>query len=195
MAGKKILMSKPGGYIYAIGAEGTDFVKIGSTRVSVEKRMKGLQTGQPFPLRVLAVTPVQENMRYIEVSIHRFLDQERQRGEWFLIKIEDNAALEQLIVRALSYVAKQEETQRLAKERIRLDSGELQWLQQWRQAHNLTQREAATLFGVHPVTYAKWEVGMRDLEGAALRLAELYRDDKRLVTYARTTYLTRKDTR
>ena len=57
----------------------------------------------------------------------------------------------------------------------------LRWLQQWRQHHELTQAEAALLFGVHHITYAKWEVGMRALEGSALRLATLYRDRPYLV--------------
>lgn len=46
-------------------------------------------------------------------------------------------------------------------------------LRQWRASHALTQAEAARLFNVHPVTYAKWEVGLIPLTGAALRLAEV----------------------
>jgi transcriptional regulator with XRE-family HTH domain len=49
----------------------------------------------------------------------------------------------------------------------------LVWLQQWRAAHGLTQTEAACLFNVHPVTYAKWEIGTIPLQGAALRLADV----------------------
>ena len=71
----------------------------------------------------------------------------------------------------------------------------LPWLQQWRQSQRLTQREAALLFNVHRITYAKWEVGMLTLEGAALRLAELYRDEPQIVGRQRQKYLTRKDTR
>jgi DNA-binding transcriptional regulator YiaG len=44
-------------------------------------------------------------------------------------------------------------------------------LKTWRQSHALTQAEAAALFGVHPVTYARWELGTRTMDGAALRLA------------------------
>lgn len=63
----------------------------------------------------------------------------------------------------------------------------LVWLQAWRASHALTQGDAAAIFGVHIVTYAKWEVGLFPLQGAALRLAEVlqtpqgYRLAKRLL--------------
>ena len=37
------------GHIYAMQAVGTPYIKIGSTTGSPEKRLKTLQTGQPFP--------------------------------------------------------------------------------------------------------------------------------------------------
>jgi hypothetical protein len=43
-------MPSPGGTIYAIGAVGTSWVKIGRTTGPVMKRLQTLQTGQPFPL-------------------------------------------------------------------------------------------------------------------------------------------------
>ena len=46
-------------------------------------------------------------------------------------------------------------------------------LSTWRAQVQLTQAEAATLFGVHPVTYAKWESGMQGMTGTALRLAQV----------------------
>jgi hypothetical protein len=76
-------MPSPGGTIYAIGAVGTSFVKIGSTRTTVVERLKILQTGQPFPLQVVASVPVESNVRRIEKQVQAFLDAERLRGEWF----------------------------------------------------------------------------------------------------------------
>ena len=56
----------------------------------------------------------------------------------------------------------------------------LHWLQQWRQSHALTQADAARLFNVHWVTYAKWELGERPLTGAALRLAAVLQEPQGL---------------
>jgi hypothetical protein len=42
-------MTKPGGLLYALGAEGTSLVKIGYTTSSIETRVKTLQVGHPFP--------------------------------------------------------------------------------------------------------------------------------------------------
>jgi len=49
----------------------------------------------------------------------------------------------------------------------------LRWLRRWRKAHSMTQTEAAELFGVHPMTYTKWEQGTMQLQGPALRLAHI----------------------
>lgn len=100
-------MPKPGGYIYALGAEGTSFVKIGSTRTSVPLRLKQLQTGQPFPLQVLAAVSVETNMRGIEKQVHTFLAEAQRRGEWFEMPM-DLATLKKLIVRALQHMAEAE---------------------------------------------------------------------------------------
>jgi hypothetical protein len=45
-----------GGFIYAIGVEGVPSVKIGKTAGPVIKRLAMLQTGQPAPLKVLALS-------------------------------------------------------------------------------------------------------------------------------------------
>jgi hypothetical protein len=44
-------MPKPGGIIYAIGAVGTPWVKIGSTRTNVEERRKLRASGPARPRR------------------------------------------------------------------------------------------------------------------------------------------------
>jgi hypothetical protein len=100
-------MSNPGGTIYAIGAVGTSYVKIGSTRPSVERRMRALQTAQPFSLQVLATVPVEEDLHRIEKQVHAFLATEGRRGEWFNLDI-DMGQLEALIVRAIHYLHEEE---------------------------------------------------------------------------------------
>jgi transcriptional regulator with XRE-family HTH domain len=81
-----------------------------------------LQIGQPFPLQVLASIPVETDAQRIEKQVHAFLAAERRRGEWFEIDL-DTPALEQLVVRAVQYVAEQEEQQRLA--RLRREEAQL----------------------------------------------------------------------
>jgi DNA-binding XRE family transcriptional regulator len=114
-------MPKPGGTIYAIGAVGTSWVKIGCTMTAVEKRRKTLQTGQPFPLHVLAAVTVAADVVRIEKRVHAFLIEEQRRGEWFDVPM-DTATLEALIVRAVQYIAEADarEAQHLAQKRPRL---------------------------------------------------------------------------
>jgi len=103
-------MPSPGGTIYAIGAMGTSWVKIGCTTGPVMKRLQTLQTGQPFPLQVRAAIPVETDAHRIERQVHAFLEAERRRGEWFDVPM-DTATLEALIVRAVAYLAAQEAPQ------------------------------------------------------------------------------------
>ena len=104
------VMSKPtpGGILYAIGAPGTPYVKIGRTRTPVEKRLGSLQSGYPAPLQVFAAVAIPENLSTIEAYVHAFLHKERRRGEWFEVEIADNAQLEAVIASAMQYAAEQE---------------------------------------------------------------------------------------
>ena len=97
-------MPKPGGIIYAIGTQGSTMVKIGSTRTSVEKRLKILQLGEPFRLHIVARMQIDADVRQLESYVHRFLERERKRGEWFDISITGDAQLADLVVRAVQYV-------------------------------------------------------------------------------------------
>src|ERR1043166_1449897 len=109
-------MANGGGYLYAIGTLGAPWVKIGSTQGPVEKRLKGLQTGHPLPLKILARLHVETDMRRIEAYVHTFLAKARQRGEWFDVQISDDAQLEQLVAQAIQYVAEQEAQKRRDRE-------------------------------------------------------------------------------
>lgn len=96
-----------GGLLYAIRAEGTSLVKIGYTTGSVEKRIKAMQTGQPFPLCVIATHPIEDDVRRKEAWLHAFLNQERRSGEWFDIAL-DQETFADLIARAIQFGAAQE---------------------------------------------------------------------------------------
>ena len=116
--------NKAGGTIYAIGAVGTSLVKIGSTRSSVTRRLRALQTGQPFPLQLLATVPVGSDVQRIEKQVHAFLEAARRRGEWFDFPM-NSTMLEKLIVRAVKALGAQEalpltESARVARWRQRM---------------------------------------------------------------------------
>jgi DNA-binding XRE family transcriptional regulator len=148
-------MPKPGGTIYAIGAVGTSWVKIGSTRAGVAQRLKILQTGQPFPLQVLAIVPVETDVQRIEHQVHVFLAEEQRRGEWFEVAM-DAARLEALVVCAVQYVlagGAGHERRRYAKtlgDRIR----------QARERVGLTQRQLAERIGCQQSDIHRLESGL-----------------------------------
>jgi hypothetical protein len=68
-----------GGYVYAIGMEGTPLVKIGMAK-DVGQRLATLKRG--VPLRLLYAVCV-EYPGMLEREIHSILQPLRQRGEWF----------------------------------------------------------------------------------------------------------------
>lgn len=111
-------MAQSGGTIYAIGALGTSWVKIGCTAGAVSKRLKTLQTGQPFPLESLASIAVEADMRQIEHLVHSFLAAERQRGEWFAVEMTAER-LEALVVRAVQHIQAEARREEEAREAIR----------------------------------------------------------------------------
>ncbi len=74
-----------GGFIYAIGAGGTELGKIGKTRGPVAKRVAMLQTGYPARLQIVAHAHVEEDLSRIEKAIHHFLETDLQHGEWFAV--------------------------------------------------------------------------------------------------------------
>lgn len=70
------------GWVYVIGMDGTTLVKIGQTHTSPETRLKSLQTGIPYRLKLLKVYAC-ENQESVEKKLHRLLQNARAIGEWF----------------------------------------------------------------------------------------------------------------
>lgn len=67
------------GFVYFV--QGGKYVKIGYTQnESVDSRIRSLQTGCPFQLRLLAVYPGNEKF---ERRLHRMFGPWRMQGEWF----------------------------------------------------------------------------------------------------------------
>ena len=71
------------GYVYFIAAEGSDRVKIGFTGGQVAKRLADLQTGSPFPLKLIGA--IRAESQATEKKVHLALNSARLVGEWFKI--------------------------------------------------------------------------------------------------------------
>ena len=156
-------MSKSGGLLYAIAAEGTSLVKIGSTTGPIEARVRQLQTGQPFPLRVIATLHVEEDVRKTEAILHVFLTQERRLGEWFEMTLEPQE-FPALVARAMAFGSAQDaqdQAEMSPEKRALLDTfGER--VKAIRLEMKLTQQELADLMHA-PRTWVS------DLENAGQR--------------------------
>ena len=78
-------------FVYIIRQGNQRIYKIGISD-KPHKRVKQLQTGNPYPLRIIFQTPIISsiNCRKVESVIHKYLKEKGywMRGEWF--KIEDN---------------------------------------------------------------------------------------------------------
>ena len=77
--------------VYFIAAEGTEFVKIGKA-VDVPARLRMLQTGSPFPLRLLALAPGGVAR---ERALHETFAGSRTIGEWFRRSDELDSVIEE----------------------------------------------------------------------------------------------------
>ena len=66
--------------IYLIKTKGNDFYKIGYTSDSINKRLKSIQTGCPYKLKV--INKINGSM-YQEKILHTLFKTQRTQGEWF----------------------------------------------------------------------------------------------------------------
>ena len=67
------------------------FYKIGYTRsCKAESRIKGLQTGNPYPIELVATWPGSQND---EIRLHHKFFERWERGEWFALSDDDLAEL------------------------------------------------------------------------------------------------------
>lgn len=99
--------------IYVISAQGSGRVKIGHT-TDLQERLKGIQTGCPYPLIVLATYP--GGTRAIEIRIHETFRSYRRSGEWFEFPALMGALVHQTICGLLkepSAIIRQKKTQKV----------------------------------------------------------------------------------
>lgn len=78
-------------YIYVIGGTEKPY-KIGITN-NPERRLKNLQTGHPYELKIHYKEEIPESqVRLIEQTIHKTIKHKQTKGEWFDISLEDAIA-------------------------------------------------------------------------------------------------------
>jgi DNA-binding XRE family transcriptional regulator len=155
-------MARLGGTVYAIGTEPGQPIKIGSTNGNVQHRLRALQIGHPSLLHVFAHVAVDMDARRIEKTIHTFLKEERQRGEWFSINI-DQVQLEALIVRAVQWIMKEKALKEAqgslhACSPFQGNTGERIAL--IRRRRKMTQKQLGEAVGLHANTIARLERGV-----------------------------------
>jgi predicted GIY-YIG superfamily endonuclease len=75
-------------YVYVIGGTEKPY-KIGITN-NPERRLKNLQTGHPFELKIHYKEEIPESqVRLIEQTIHKTIKYKQTHGEWFDISLEE----------------------------------------------------------------------------------------------------------
>ena len=77
--------AKPANLVYFIQAEGTNFVKIGVARDSIESRLDSLQVGCPHQLKIIGQV---DGSHKKERQLHNRFSHLRERGEWFNLTVE-----------------------------------------------------------------------------------------------------------
>lgn len=100
------LMSEPEDFsgVYFLRAGKSDFVKIGRA-VSIRSRLKTLQTGNPFELKLEAWIETHDThvSTRLEASIHKHARDKNFRGEWFrLSRPEVDAIINKFLARKTS---------------------------------------------------------------------------------------------
>lgn len=74
-------------YIYIIGTNQPPY-KIGIT-INPEQRLRSLQTGFPYPLKILYLEKCLINeYKQLEKEIHNTLSYKRTKGEWFNLDLD-----------------------------------------------------------------------------------------------------------
>jgi len=76
------------GRVYVLRARETNYWKIGYTTVSVEERLRAIQTGCPFTLEAFWEIETNE-ARSLETAFHQHLEKHRAQGEWFFLSERD----------------------------------------------------------------------------------------------------------
>ena len=75
-------------YVYIVHCEGSQYYKIGRSKIKPEFRLSQLQTGNPKRLRFIELIET-DNAANIESYIHHKWQMRRGMGEWFMLSVDD----------------------------------------------------------------------------------------------------------
>lgn len=110
------------GYVYAIRALGTPYVKIGVAE-DVEARLAALQTGTPLELAILHEVEMGVRDYELEELMHTRYAEMRVRGEWFAVERGEELAkdleAQALLLRDASNDTERTERERTKRERMK----------------------------------------------------------------------------
>jgi hypothetical protein len=70
------------GYVYLVHCLGTEFYKIGMSKIDYEARLSTMQSGCPYEL-ILVDAIHSTRYKSMEIALHHMLKAKRVRGEWF----------------------------------------------------------------------------------------------------------------
>lgn len=113
-------------FLYIIGNNDHNMFKVGISN-DPNKRIKGIQTGCPFPLSILKKYNLNSYSSIVEKKIHTFLDKDKEvkslMGEWFSCKLDkiDKLVLDETKeIRKIEANKKQKEREEIEKEKLKL---------------------------------------------------------------------------
>ena len=140
-------MAKGSSYLYFIGAEGLDFVKVGRSR-HPESRLRQLRSASPYKLRLLRIYPDAGMLEpYVLAALRESIG---ITGEWFICKDIDFDALVAQAQHEMSVhmVAPQRGTKKQGTGSLGTKTGLGVLIVQARRARGLQQQELATITGI-----------------------------------------------
>lgn len=81
-------------YVLIAGDGVRNFIKIGTTKEGIKKRVSKLQTGCPYKIYpCMRLEAPADKILKIEKDIHRILEKHRSHGEWFRYNLESRSEL------------------------------------------------------------------------------------------------------
>jgi DNA-binding XRE family transcriptional regulator len=145
--------------------EGSSLVKVGKAK-DPEQRLRDLQTGIPYRLKLLKVYPC-EQVGIVEKRVHKTLAQQQHSGEWFDTDLE---AVEEAFQQAIS----QEIPARIY---VPVQKGFLgKRLARLRQDKEISQIDLARQVGITAKHLCQIENGKFSLESLRVRYVEALAD-------------------
>lgn len=132
-------------YIYFLQANGDGPIKIGFTTNDPVRRKTMLQTGCPWPVKLIGAIEGTESQ---EKQIHLLLSRWKTSGEWFESHPIVLAAINEALSVGNRVVIEGRKTKKISHP-----------LKLWRLGRSITQDQLGELLGVDKMSISRWERG------------------------------------